>query len=82
METVKEKIDPNIEKENFENYKNLVEEIKSKNEIVKNLAKKNGEKSYNAIKIPPYKKKLNIERNDLCPCGSGKKFKKCCGEFL
>uniref|UniRef100_A0A2X0QVJ7 YecA family protein n=1 Tax=Candidatus Nitrotoga fabula TaxID=2182327 RepID=A0A2X0QVJ7_9PROT len=20
-----------------------------------------------------------VERNDLCPCGSGKKFKKCCG---
>ncbi len=25
------------------------------------------------------KKYPNIERNDLCPCGSGKKFKKCCG---
>lgn len=22
----------------------------------------------------------NIGRNDLCPCGSGKKFKKCCGK--
>ena len=21
----------------------------------------------------------NVGRNDLCPCGSGKKFKKCCG---
>jgi preprotein translocase subunit SecA len=21
-----------------------------------------------------------IGRNDLCPCGSGKKFKKCCGK--
>lgn len=21
---------------------------------------------------------LNINRNDLCPCGSGKKYKKCC----
>jgi SWIM/SEC-C metal-binding protein len=20
-----------------------------------------------------------IDRNDLCPCGSGRKFKKCCG---
>jgi hypothetical protein len=25
---------------------------------------------------PPPKKKLG--RNDPCPCGSGKKFKKCC----
>ena len=23
-----------------------------------------------------------IARNDLCPCGSGKKFKKCCGKNL
>jgi preprotein translocase subunit SecA len=21
----------------------------------------------------------NVGRNDLCPCGSGKKYKKCCG---
>ena len=21
----------------------------------------------------------NIKRNELCPCGSGKKYKKCCG---
>ena len=24
----------------------------------------------------------NISRNDLCPCGSGKKFKRCCGKDL
>jgi len=23
-----------------------------------------------------------IGRNDLCPCGSGKKYKKCCGREL
>ena len=23
--------------------------------------------------------KLKVDRNDTCPCGSGKKFKKCCG---
>ena len=23
-----------------------------------------------------------LRRNDLCPCGSGKKYKKCCGRFL
>lgn len=26
------------------------------------------------------KKKLKINRNDPCPCGSGKKYKKCCGK--
>ena len=24
-------------------------------------------------------KNVKIGRNDLCPCGSGKKYKKCCG---
>ena len=24
------------------------------------------------------KEKMNVRRNDPCPCGSGKKFKKCC----
>jgi uncharacterized protein len=29
--------------------------------------------------IKPVKKKNKIGRNDPCPCGSGKKYKKCCG---
>jgi preprotein translocase subunit SecA len=28
----------------------------------------------------PYVKKEKINRNDLCPCGSGQKYKKCCGK--
>lgn len=28
----------------------------------------------------PNPKKEKIGRNDLCPCGSGKKYKKCCGK--
>jgi SWIM/SEC-C metal-binding protein len=27
----------------------------------------------------PYRAKETTGRNDPCPCGSGKKFKKCCG---
>jgi len=27
----------------------------------------------------PVKKEGKVGRNDPCPCGSGKKFKKCCG---
>ena len=27
-------------------------------------------------------KEVRIGRNDLCPCGSGKKYKKCCGANL
>ena len=25
------------------------------------------------------KKGTQVGRNDMCPCGSGKKYKKCCG---
>ena len=27
----------------------------------------------------PYRASSKIGRNESCPCGSGKKFKKCCG---
>lgn len=35
------------------------------------------------INIPkePIKKKPKIRRNSPCPCGSGKKYKKCCGKI-
>ena len=29
----------------------------------------------------PVVKKEKVGRNDLCPCGSGKKYKQCCGQF-
>jgi SEC-C motif-containing protein len=32
------------------------------------------------IQVGPYKRaEPKVGRNDACPCGSGKKFKKCCG---
>ena len=38
----------------------------------------NGEKSQKKITVTK-KADANVGRNDLCPCGSGKKYKKCCG---
>ena len=32
-----------------------------------------------SIKKQPVVKKEKVGRNDPCPCGSGKKYKKCCG---
>jgi hypothetical protein len=32
-----------------------------------------------AAGTPVVREELKVGRNDLCPCGSGKKFKKCCG---
>ena len=46
-------------------------EIKAKG--IKNYTQ--GEKP----KKKPIVKKQKIGRNDPCPCGSGKKYKKCCG---
>ncbi len=38
-----------------------------------------GEWSHGEKGIEEFKNSLkNIERNDFCPCGSGKKYKKCC----
>ncbi|NMB48582.1 preprotein translocase subunit SecA [Candidatus Kuenenbacteria bacterium] len=31
------------------------------------------------LKEAPVEKKVKVGRNDPCPCGSGKKYKKCCG---
>ncbi|MDH3771994.1 MAG: SEC-C metal-binding domain-containing protein, partial [Nitrospirota bacterium] len=30
-------------------------------------------------KQPVVRSEPKVGRNDLCPCGSGKKYKKCCG---
>ncbi|QAA31454.1 preprotein translocase subunit SecA [Clostridium manihotivorum] len=32
-----------------------------------------------SVKKQPVKKEAKVGRNDLCPCGSGKKYKNCCG---
>ena len=31
------------------------------------------------VKVLPMKKAPKVGPNDPCPCGSGKKYKKCCG---
>lgn len=33
-----------------------------------------------STKREPVRKKMEIGRNEPCPCGSGKKYKKCCGK--
>ena len=36
------------------------------------------EQSEKAKRARPAVKKEEVGRNDLCPCGSGKKYKNCC----
>ena len=30
-------------------------------------------------RVEPYRAPVKVGRNEPCPCGSGKKYKKCCG---
>ena len=39
----------------------------------------NSQTGNNVPRRAPVVKGKKIERNDPCPCGSGKKYKKCCG---
>ena len=32
-------------------------------------------------KQQPVRKSMKIGRNEPCPCGSGKKYKQCCGKL-
>ncbi|HUT00830.1 MAG TPA: SEC-C metal-binding domain-containing protein [Phycisphaerae bacterium] len=45
------------------------EDIEAEKEIIKK-----------AEKVDPIKADSEPGRNDPCPCGSGKKYKKCCGK--
>ncbi len=79
--------------EGFDMFEELIENIKSdtvkmlframpqqkmqRQMVAKITGTNSGEES--EIKKKPVKKDKKVGRNDLCPCGSGKKYKKCCG---
>tara|TARA_B100000579_G_scaffold22279_1_gene15674 strand:+ start:3100 stop:5649 length:2550 start_codon:yes stop_codon:yes gene_type:complete len=78
--------DPLVEykKEAFHLFENLLNKLKSDfTTILMNLTliKPQTEKEKNTEKSQTYQKSLNkkISRNEPCPCGSGKKYKRCCG---
>ncbi|WP_414633109.1 SEC-C metal-binding domain-containing protein [Clostridium sp. UBA6640] len=43
------------------------------------VAKETSTNEDNSLTKVPLKKKEKPNRNDLCPCGSGHKYKNCCG---
>lgn len=55
------------------------EEQKRKSEQPRELYYNRGDEESPEIKQKPKKAADKIGRNDPCPCGSGKKYKKCCG---
>ena len=71
---------PDIFKKREEQEERQKARQKELNELAANY-KKNKEqgKLENRGKVVPFKRALpKVGRNDLCPCGSGKKYKKCC----
>ena len=52
-------------------------EILNGKEVAKNIRTNDGKE---AVKSTPKKAQAKIGRNDPCPCGSGKKYKQCCGK--
>ena len=79
--------------EGLELYENMLDKIDKditifllKAEIRQNIERKEvvkqkltNESDTSIINQPKINKK-KIGRNDLCPCGSGKKYKQCCGK--
>ena len=79
-------------REGFELFDTMLDRINKditlyllKAEIRQNLEVKQVKGSANSgadkvSKLKPVKKEKKVGRNDPCPCGSGKKYKQCCGK--
>ena len=78
--------DPLVEykKEAFSLFETLLEKIKNETILILinlSVVKPNEEKDTNERKIDPKLIGKKIGRNELCYCGSNKKFKHCCGSL-
>lgn len=65
-----------------ENENNIQKQTTSLKKLLKEYEENNIEMKYannsqHDVTYPQFKE-YKINRNDLCPCGSGKKYKKCC----
>lgn len=71
----------------FQKFIDLIMQAKNNTRIWENKGYTPSELYENADKIDEnmvkslVQQKEKVGRNDLCPCGSGKKYKKCCGRF-
>ena len=55
--------------------------LKAMKEFMSGLSLKELDHLVNGVQDPYVNPCKGIGRNDPCPCGSGKKYKKCCGRF-
>ena len=58
------------------------DQTKNQNVTVLPLAENTNSKqiSINNVNQEPYRVEYKVGRNEPCPCGSGKKYKRCCGQ--
>ena len=67
----------------YQNRRNMLEQLVG-DRLIENAAKAAGQTPEAFVAADPLRPQTftrpgeKIGRNDLCPCGSGKKFKKCC----
>ncbi len=55
------------------------EDAPKREQVAKPISESHGDND-GSLKKQPVRKGDKVGRNDLCPCGSGKKYKKCCGQ--
>ena len=84
-------VDPVVEykKQGFEMFDEMIQEIRNETARLifvasvnlrrEKVAKENPTAGDGTIERKPVKKGQKVGRNDPCPCGSGKKYKQCCG---
>ncbi len=61
-------------------YNEYVKRVREENEESRRLARSKREKIYQCRRILPYVISNKVGRNKPCSCGSGKKYKVCCGK--
>ena len=56
-----------------------MERAPERERVVQKTTETHGSNNEEPKKKEPIRKEISVGRNEKCPCGSGKKFKNCCG---
>lgn len=69
------------QKEGFDMFEEMLESIQTDTIcfLLKTSVEQKEQNQEEIVKNAPIHKKKEVGRNDPCPCGSGKKYKNCCG---
>lgn len=77
--------DPRVRRQQMEFHKKVLDQMAMDEEAARRRAaaegggEGGGPSDEEAPKLVPVRRGPKVGRNDPCPCGSGKKYKKCCG---